>query len=205
MMIVNKISYESYHEVCRVLGLLQDDNEWDEALTEGSLTKMSSALRELFITIVIFCQPASPKDLFDRHYIEWADDFLATASKKGINLSEAQTKTLVTLDIQQRLQSWNKELKILNIDEPTEQELADVAFTRENIHPVLIREELDFDIDKLQQVVLERKSKFTDSQKMVFDKALKVGLLKSFFLVKVSYFCVLHPMLAEITSFFELF
>ena len=69
----------------------------------------------------------------------------------------------MTLDIQQRLQSWNKELKILNIDEPTEHELEDVAFTREIIHPVLIREELDFDIEKLQETVIERKSKLTDS------------------------------------------
>ena len=36
---------ESYQEVCRALGLLQDDREWDEALTEGALTKMPLALR----------------------------------------------------------------------------------------------------------------------------------------------------------------
>ena len=80
MMAVNDISYESY----QVLGLLQDGKEWDEALSEGSLTK---SLRELFIMIVIFCPPASPKDLFDRHYIEWVDDFLGNTSKKGVNLS----------------------------------------------------------------------------------------------------------------------
>ena len=39
---------ESYQELCRALGLLQDDREWDEALSKGALTKMSAALRELF-------------------------------------------------------------------------------------------------------------------------------------------------------------
>ena len=81
-MFVDEARHESYQEVCRILGLLQDDKEWDEALLEGSLTKMPSALRELFIMIVTFCQPANPRDLFDRHYMEWADDFISEALKK---------------------------------------------------------------------------------------------------------------------------
>jgi hypothetical protein len=51
---VQGIHHESYQEVCRVLGLLQDDREWEEVLTEGALTKMSQALRELFVTILMF-------------------------------------------------------------------------------------------------------------------------------------------------------
>ena len=78
-----------------MLGLLQDDQEWEEALTEGALTKMPYALRELFITIILFCQPANPKELFENHFREWADDFVHRASKKGIQLSESQIKTLV--------------------------------------------------------------------------------------------------------------
>ena len=61
---------ETYQEVCRVLGLLQDDKEWSNVLIEGSATKLSSALRELFITILLFCVPANPKSLFDNHYME---------------------------------------------------------------------------------------------------------------------------------------
>ena len=45
LMSINGDRYESYQEVCRMLGLLQDDNEWDDALTEGSCTKMSNSLR----------------------------------------------------------------------------------------------------------------------------------------------------------------
>ena len=80
---VNGIEQESYQEVCRILGLLQDDQEWDEALTEGSLTRMPSTLRELFVTIVLFCMPANPKELFNKHFLEWSDDFQAEALKKN--------------------------------------------------------------------------------------------------------------------------
>jgi hypothetical protein len=67
---VDGILQESYQEVCRHLGLLQDDREWDEALSEGCATKMSSALRELFITIILFCMPSNPQELFDKHFLE---------------------------------------------------------------------------------------------------------------------------------------
>ena len=66
---------ETFQEVCRLLGLLQDDKEWDEALTEGSITKLCPALRELFTTILLFSMPANPKELFENHFLEWADDF----------------------------------------------------------------------------------------------------------------------------------
>ena len=97
MRTVDGIEQESYQEVCRLLGLLQDDKEWDEALTEGALTRMPGVLRELFVTIVLFCTPANPKELFYKHFIEWADDFVANAAKERIVLSETQIQTLILL------------------------------------------------------------------------------------------------------------
>ena len=172
LMSIEGITYETYQEVCRVLGLLQDDLEWDEALTEGSFTKMSSSLRELFVTIILFCQPANPRDLFNNHFIEWADDFISSASKNGVVLSDSQIRTLVVLDIQQRLLSWDKELTMLNIALPTEEELNDVSFTNTNILPVLISEELDFDINHLREALNDKQSKLTESQRSVFDAVM---------------------------------
>ena len=74
---INGEILESYQEVCRSLGLLQDDREWDEALTH-----MPSALRELYVTILMFCMPSNPKKLFDDHYLDWTDDFVYEAKKK---------------------------------------------------------------------------------------------------------------------------
>ena len=156
-----------------MLGLLQDDKEWDEALTEGAATKMSFALRELFIMILLFCQPANPQDLFNRHFIEWADDFVLKALQTGVKLSETQIRTLVVLDIQQRLQSWDKDVKMLGLTMPTEEEMEDVSFSNKNIHPVLIREELEFDVEILTEMVRECMIKFTDSQKVVFEVVME--------------------------------
>ena len=172
LMSVDGVHQESYQEVCRIIGLLQDDREWDEALTEGALTRMPSSLRELFVTIVLFCMPANPKDLFNNHCQEWADDFKTNALKKNIVLTESQIRTMVLLDIKHRLQSWDRDINIINIPQPTDAELDDVAFTNRSSLPVLIQEELEFDIESLRDGLAQKEKMFTKSQKQVFDKVM---------------------------------
>ena len=123
--------------------------------------------------IVLFCHQAYPQDLFNKHYMEWADDFILNSLKAGVKMSESQIKTLVVLDIQHRLQSWDTDLTMITIVEPTEAELEQISFSKTNILPVLIREELGFDIEKLKETVREKKAKFTDSQKSIFERVIQ--------------------------------
>ena len=169
---------ESYQEVCRLLGLLQDDREWDSVLTEGSVTKLCPALRELFTTILLFCLPANPRELFNNHYLEWSDDFIKEANKTGVQLTTEQTKTLILLDIKHRLQSWERDLKSFGLHEPSESELEAINSVTENDIPVVIREELNFNMEHLRTLVEERKSKFTESQQSVFELAMDAVINK---------------------------
>ena len=166
---VNGELKESYQEAARALGLLQDDKEWDEALTEAAVIRMPAALRELFVTIILFCMPSNPKELFEKHFIEWAEDFQIDEDKKGRQLTEGQIRTLVLLDIKKRLQAWDRDLNILNLKEPTEEELIEISFSASDVHPVLIQEELDFDVIELEHLVEDRKMKFTETQRDVFN------------------------------------
>ena len=169
---INGDTKESYQEVCRALGLLQDDKEWDEALTEASGIRMPTVLRELFVTIILFCMPSNPKELFEKHFLEWAEDFQANEQKKGTTLTERQIRTLVLLDIKKRLQAWDRDLKIISLKDPTEEDLKEVSFSRADENPVLIQEELDFNVDELRKLVDSRRENFTDSQREVFNTVL---------------------------------
>ena len=120
---------------------------------------MPAALRELFVTIILFCMPSNPKELFEKHFIEWAEDFQIDEDKKGRQLTERQIRTLVLLDIKKRLQAWDRDLNILNLKEPTEEELIEISFSASDVHPVLIQEELDFDVIELEHLVEDRKMK----------------------------------------------
>ena len=164
---------ETFQEVCRLLGLLQDDKEWDEALTDGSITKLCPALRELFTTILLFSLPANPKELFENHFLEWADDFKLKAEKTGISLSETQLRTLILRDIESRLQSREKSLRTFGLPEPTMEELEDVDFENQIDTPALMREELNFDTEELKRLVNNRKCQFTESQQSVFEMSME--------------------------------
>ena len=172
LMTVDGVTKASYQEVCRELGLLQDDSEWDQVLTEGAAIKLCPALRELFTTILLFCSPADPKDLFERHYMEWTDDLQAAALKKRLHLSEQQLRTLVLLDLETRLQSREKELITVELPKPTEEELTEVEVFNSTV-PVLIREELDFDVNQMKRLVEERRAMFTPGQLEAFNTIIE--------------------------------
>jgi hypothetical protein len=70
----NGIVYESFKDACTARGLLGDDNEWycafDEALTWG----MGNQLRQLFVTMVLFCGVLDESVFFERYWIYLAED-----------------------------------------------------------------------------------------------------------------------------------
>ena len=134
-------------------------------------------IRELFVTIIRFCEPANPLQLFDSHWEEWTDDFKSRAGWVDFEtLSESQLavlKTLVLLDIEQRLQSWEVALKDCQLPVPTEAEVAMVQQQGVHLHlPAVIREELDFDFTQTEAVARDRVDKMTGEQRAVFDKVM---------------------------------
>ena len=85
--------------------------------------------------------------------MEWTDDYVRDAAQRKITLNEKQLKTLILLDIKQRLQSWDKNLKVFGLPEPTKEDIEDAAITESDKMPALIREELDFDIEELAKLI----------------------------------------------------
>ena len=77
------------------------------------------------------------------------------------------------MDIKQRLQSWDRDLKTFRIPEPSPIELDSVSFNQMITLPVLIREELNFEVEIMKEIAEKRNMMFTDSQRAVFNMALE--------------------------------
>ena len=163
---------ESYKEVCRELGLLRDDLEWQHVLEESSGTKLCPQIREMFVVILMFCQPANPRALFDQFWDTWIDDFELQGQKLLITLDVNQLKTMLLLDLELRLQSFEKELMDFGLPKPTLEDLSRVD-TMTNTDPVLIREEKDYSLTELEARVRQVVPIFTPEQKLIFDTVLK--------------------------------
>ena len=57
----------TFKETAIAYGLLESDEEWDNCLSEASVSFMPKQLQSLFVTILIFGQPAKPLDLQEKY------------------------------------------------------------------------------------------------------------------------------------------
>lgn len=73
---IGNTTYNTYRETCAALGLLNDDNEWHEALQENKSSAFPSQLRSLFVHIILNCQVSDVYKLWICHWESMADDIL---------------------------------------------------------------------------------------------------------------------------------
>ncbi|UYV67664.1 hypothetical protein LAZ67_5001520 [Cordylochernes scorpioides] len=64
---VNGQICQTYREACFKLGLLENDQHWDNTLAEASETCHPKQIRTLFAIILTTCSPSDPKGLWEKH------------------------------------------------------------------------------------------------------------------------------------------
>lgn len=76
--------YETFHAACLARGLLESDAEWRECLAEACEMQLGSRLRRLFATILIFCSPSQPNDLWLEFWPKICDDLPLRLLRMGV-------------------------------------------------------------------------------------------------------------------------
>jgi hypothetical protein len=59
------VTYPTFCEACLAQGLLEDDVEWRQCLLAASVMQTGERLRDLFATLLLFCSPAKPEQLWN--------------------------------------------------------------------------------------------------------------------------------------------
>ncbi|GJZ24604.1 DNA helicase [Tanacetum coccineum] len=77
---VNDIVYPTCREACKALGLLEDDQEWENTMQEAACTATPTELRTLFAHILTFCQVTDPVSLWGRVLRSMSEDLPYTSS-----------------------------------------------------------------------------------------------------------------------------
>ena len=93
-------------------------------LKEAGVSKLCPQIRELYVVIMMFFQPANPRSLFDEFWHTWTDDFEMLGRRRGVPLDENQLRTMLLLDLELRLQSFEKELASFGLPQPSPDDLA---------------------------------------------------------------------------------
>ncbi|XP_021836944.1 ATP-dependent DNA helicase PIF1-like [Spinacia oleracea] len=111
---VNGVQFPTFKEACNALGLLEGDSEWHEALNAASSWAHAPQLRELFVTILIFCEVTSPSDLWEKNWELLSDDVLYRQRKRfnspNIVLTTNQVQNYALYEIELILNRNNRSL-----------------------------------------------------------------------------------------------
>lgn len=70
------VEYSTFQDACRARGLLEDDGEWRICLREASQIQTGGSLRQLFASMLLFCQMSSPETLWMEFQDDFCDDLL---------------------------------------------------------------------------------------------------------------------------------
>jgi hypothetical protein len=86
------VVHPTFKAACLTRGLLQDDAEWDQCLSEAVSVQLPRSLWQLFASLLIYNNVTNPGWLWDRHKGALTEDFLHQA--RQVSGQKASTKEL---------------------------------------------------------------------------------------------------------------
>ncbi|GFP94127.1 ATP-dependent DNA helicase pif4 [Phtheirospermum japonicum] len=147
-MTVNGQIFRTFQEACEAHGLLGDDEEWNDALKQVSTWATSKQLRDLFITIILFYEVTSPKELFEENWRAMSDDieyqFRRALNVEKFSMPENDLKNYVLIALEELLVQNCTSLAEKNLPQPT----GNLSSPNANR---LIFEELNYNLRELQE------------------------------------------------------
>ena len=107
---VGETTCTTFKEACIQLNLLQDDNEWQQCLSEAGQTQSAAAIRGLFVSILLFCEPSDPLKLYTDHLSQLMEDFTYRRLQQRLspNAAENAAQNDLLCDLDERLQQHEK-------------------------------------------------------------------------------------------------
>ena len=165
------------------MGLLGDDSEWHEALREASMWGSAAQMRQLLVTIVLFCSVCDAASLFNEFYEYFIDDILYNIKKMvqlpTYNVLEDHLKNHVLLELDS--------LFVKNGDLMTDYGLPEPDRTmRSKVTNRLLAEELAYDCEDLMRIHGTLLGQLNVEQKNVYDVVMQFVYGKS----GQCFFCV---------------
>ncbi|XP_048431135.1 uncharacterized protein LOC108868623 [Pyrus x bretschneideri] len=161
----------TFQAACNLLGLLGDDKEWNNAMLEAIVTASSHQLRQLFVTLVLFCDVADPTTLFEAHWKMMCDDIsikmINAFGLQDMSKYEDELKNSLLYELEKLFVASNSSLSKHHLPIPSK----DVIDRLKNRS---LREELNYDTESLKEQHSQLVVQLNKEQKIVYDSVIKV-------------------------------
>ncbi|XP_038720029.1 uncharacterized protein LOC120012664 [Tripterygium wilfordii] len=167
---VNNVLYPSFKEACAAHGFLGDDKEWEEALREAECWASATQLRQLFMTIVVFCEVVNPSILLEK-FIESLSDDLVYKANDFHHLGALETTTLsiknqLLLQLETLFNANSTSLSDHRLPLPT-------SSSSRGFDNRFVREEMSYDYGHLTNVHSDMVHHLNGDQKKVYDSVIE--------------------------------
>ncbi|KAL1317076.1 hypothetical protein AAHE18_15G110800 [Arachis hypogaea] len=167
---VDGVVYDSFKDACYALGLLQDDREFIDAISEVGTWHSATFLRRLFVVLLTSNNMSRPDFVWQKTWNFLSDDVLYEQRRllqmEDLIMSEVQIKDIALVKIEDLLQLNGKSLK----------EYCGMPYPSENLVSSLedriIMEELIFDINALANELGGYLERLTNEQKFAYDQII---------------------------------
>ena len=167
---INNVLYPTFRSACYALGLLDDDKEWHEALNHTSHWATGKQLRELFVTMLIFCEVADPYKLWISNWQLLSEDILhrqrTVLRYDNLHLDDFQLQNYALCEIEQIL---IKSGRSLHEFEPIP--YPNTLLLRQSNNRVL-QEELDYDRNSLAAEHIKLLNGLNIDQRNIYDEVI---------------------------------
>ncbi|PIA33948.1 hypothetical protein AQUCO_03900069v1 [Aquilegia coerulea] len=151
-------------------GLLDDDGEWNEGLRYAGTWSNASNLRDMFVTMLMFCELSDPLDMWNKNWENLSDDILYKRRKitgnPNLQMTVEEIKNAALCEIELLLNDNN-----LSLTNFSPMPLPDMS-THYHVNNRLVQEELDYDHSELEREFSELHGHLNEEQRFVFDKVV---------------------------------
>ncbi|XP_074358786.1 uncharacterized protein LOC141698074 [Apium graveolens] len=112
---IDGTTYDTFKKACDVLGLLNNDKQWHDALEENAFSAMPTQIWAMFVNILANCSVSDPLALWEKHWPALSDDVLHIRCKISDNihltLSEYEILNYALAEIEKLLNDVGKSLR----------------------------------------------------------------------------------------------
>lgn len=165
---VNGVLYKTYKEACLHHNILGDDDEWHTAIKEASSHQTGRQLRHLFVTILLFCDVADLRSLWEKNWQVMSEDIeynhQRISGDRNFTLSSDRLQALTLYKIDLELHKFGKSLT----DFPTLPPLT--GSLQHQSQNTLLYEEYMYDRHKLKKESHTLVSMLNPKQMQIFEE-----------------------------------
>ncbi|GJS91734.1 DNA helicase [Tanacetum coccineum] len=121
---VNDIVYPTCRATCQALGLLEDDQEWENTMQEAACTATPAELQTLFAHILTFCHVTDPVSLWGRVWKSMSEDLpytsLISLNIPNLHIDDSQLEDYVLYELEGCLNHCSRSLTNFGLQLPPE-------------------------------------------------------------------------------------